>query len=91
MAKKDFELEHVTPYMYLTPNGADKFIQITHSSDLSEFRITLDTQEDFEVISKIVTKKKQFLKNFDDFINNLSNWQSIFHANNHIQQKRLNE
>jgi spore coat polysaccharide biosynthesis protein SpsF len=91
MAKDNYELEHVTPFMYLSPSGAEKLIQITHSTDLSNYRITLDTEDDFSVISKIVSDKKRFLASFSDFTNNLSNWDSIFDLNRHIHQKGIHE
>lgn len=91
MAKDNYELEHVTPFMYYSPNGAEKLIQITHSTDLSNYRITLDTKEDFKVISKIVSDKSELLNNFSDFANNLSHWDYIFDLNKHIPQKGIHE
>ena len=52
-AKKPFEREHVTPYIWKNPN---KFIikNFRNTIDLSNLWLTVDTYEDFLLISKII-------------------------------------
>ena len=51
-ADKAYQREHVTPYFY---DNTDKFILIDYLNDVdySNYRWTLDTKEDFELINKI--------------------------------------
>lgn len=50
-AKEDYEIEHVTPYIYKNP-GLFKIIQHEGSKDLYEpdIRVTLDTEEDYALL-----------------------------------------
>jgi spore coat polysaccharide biosynthesis protein SpsF len=54
------EREHVTPYIWKnsTSYGGNLFTSdsVQHSEDLSDIRITVDTEEDFKVIEKLITK-----------------------------------
>ncbi len=61
-AKKKSEREHVTPYFY---NNPDKFkvFNVVNDTDLSQYRLTVDEQEDFVLVSKIVEQfKNQWTK-----------------------------
>lgn len=57
-AKLTSELEHVTPYIWKNSNlkGGDIFKAecLLNAIDYSNIRLTVDTQEDFEVIKKLV-------------------------------------
>ncbi len=63
------EREHVTPFIYRRPTRYHKKL-ISHEPDLSNFRLTVDTIEDFELIKKILEdiypKKPHFT--MDDII-----------------------
>ena len=52
------EREHVTPYIKKNSsyNGGDKFtsINVEYPQDFSAYRITVDTQEDFDVIKNLI-------------------------------------
>lgn len=63
-AKLKSEREHVTPYVY---NNPEKFIMknFTHRMDLSNYRLTVDTSEDFVVVSKIIEIFHDRWKEFD--------------------------
>ncbi|MFW9990413.1 MAG: cytidylyltransferase domain-containing protein, partial [Candidatus Odinarchaeota archaeon] len=52
-ARLPSEREHVTPYIW---KNKDKFNQINfeNDTDLSNFRLTVDTKEDFILIAKII-------------------------------------
>ena len=86
------DLEHVTPFIYNNPN---KFIikQLKDKEDNSKLRLTVDTQEDFDLIKKILEyfKKKESLYtfNYKDILKLLKknpNWLKI---NSHIKQKGI--
>ena len=54
-ARDQVDLEHVTPYIRLKiPNI--ELAHFTREEDDSEYRITLDTQEDFELIQTLIEK-----------------------------------
>ncbi|KGI39719.1 cytidylyltransferase domain-containing protein [Clostridium tetani] len=91
-AKKDYEREHVTPYIY---QNMDKFRieQYKNDTDYSEYRWTLDTKEDFQVIKKIYEGLYKGNKMFD--LNNILKFISenpyIAKINENIEQKKLGE
>jgi spore coat polysaccharide biosynthesis protein SpsF len=66
------EREHVTPYIWKnsTSLGADLFTSgcLKHVEDLSDIRITVDTEEDFQVIEHLV----QQLGNYSSWLNYVS-------------------
>lgn len=51
---KNSEREHVTPY--IRNCGKFKIFSVEYPLDLGKFRLTLDTQEDYELIKKLVDK-----------------------------------
>ncbi|QYK69659.1 MULTISPECIES: cytidylyltransferase domain-containing protein [Paenibacillus] len=88
-AKSTEQREHVTPYIYQNP---DRFsmLSVTCAKDYSNYRWTLDTTEDWELIQQIYT----YFKDWDSF-----NWQDIVELmetrpeialiNSHVEQKKL--
>lgn len=53
LAKKSAEREHVTLYMYDEP-GRFRIENFSYSQDYSSIRLTVDTEEDFVLIKKII-------------------------------------
>lgn len=49
-AKKDFEREHVTTYIY---DNAKSIYYYKNKEDMSNIRVTVDTKEDFELVNTI--------------------------------------
>lgn len=91
-ADLDYEKEHVTPYIYM---NKDKFKIKNYSSDedYSKYRLTLDTIEDYLVISKIYNDlyKENEIFYYDEIIEYLNKNPSIVEINKNIKQKRLGE
>lgn len=91
-AKIDYEREHVTPYLYL---NSDKFKikQFVQQEDTNEIRLTVDTQEDFELIKLIFEALYQSNPNFmlDDIIDVLHKHPQWLDINKEIEQKKLGE
>ena len=89
-ATKDYEREHVTPYIIENPDKF-KLINVANDIDLSHLRWTLDTEEDFEFINtvykKIIPKKKLFL--MDDILELLNKKPELIEINSHIEQKNI--
>ncbi|MCS6104153.1 acylneuraminate cytidylyltransferase [Clostridium botulinum] len=91
-AKKHYEREHVTPYLYDLHNNF-KILSYKNIQDNSNYRVTLDTPEDFEVIKIIYealfNKKRYFLLN--DVVRFLDKHPEVVKINNYIEQKKLGE
>lgn len=91
-AKLDYEREHVTPYIYFNP---DKFnlSLFRYRYDYSKYRLTLDTKEDFEVISSIFESLYDVNNYFllEDVIKYMEYNPEIVQINKNIEQKKLGE
>ncbi len=89
-ANKDYEREHVTPYIIENPDKF-KLLNVASDIDLSHLRWTLDTKEDFEFINavykRIFPKKQLFL--MDDILELLSREPELIDINSHIEQKQV--
>lgn len=85
--------EHVTPYINLHP---DKFNigVVKHPVDLSSYRLTVDTEEDLELISRVLEelyKKKRECFTLEDIIVLLQQHPEWILLNSHIEQKKLED
>lgn len=87
-AKQPYEREHVTPYFYENP---DKFTLVNYSMtpDYSQHRWTLDTLEDFELITKIY--KELYDKEHDFYLSEIielfNQKKELVGINKNIKQK----
>lgn len=89
-AKLPEEREHVTPYFYGHP-GLFKVGSVVQSSDLSHHRWTVDTPEDLDLITRVITalypKKPAFsTEDVLELFKEHPDWLAI---NAHIKQKTL--
>lgn len=89
-ATEPYEHEHVTPYMYWKQ---DSIGALPGNEDLSMFRITLDTKEDYEVISRVYDALYQpgNTFNLDDIIRYLEAHPEVVAINDHVIQKKTME
>lgn len=90
-ARDPQEREHVTPFIYWRPQRF-RLVAMKAPSDLSHHRWTVDTAEDFDLVSRILGALHDNQPDFgiDDVLALLERhpeWASI---NSHVQQKRLN-
>ena len=88
-AKKNYEREHVTPYIIENPDKF-KLLNVSNDIDLSHLRWTLDTKEDFEFIDavyqRIYPEKQMFF--MDDVLDLLDHEPGLIDINKHIEQKK---
>lgn len=91
-ATESFEREHVTPFLY---NNKDRFKthNFSYKYDCSYHRWTVDTQEDFILIQKIIealyNQKPDFtLEDCLALFEQNREWMNI---NAHVEQKKLSE
>lgn len=91
-AMKQMEREHVTPFFYSNPQRY-RLGNVVYKEDQSHHRWTVDTPEDFELLTKIIEYYYPIDQYFTledtlKFLDQNPNWFSI---NAHIEQKKLAE
>lgn len=90
-AKDTVEREHVTPYIYHHPDKF-KLAFFKHRVDLSTYRLTVDTVEDLDVITRLITalyerhKECFILEDIIHLLQEKPEWSLI---NAHIEQKKV--
>lgn len=87
---KTYEREHVTPYIYKHPelfSLQDK----TNDEDLSSYRLTLDTEEDFKLIKEIYITlyKEGEIFSTEKVLQLLKRRPDLAKINAHVEQKEL--
>lgn len=87
-ATEKYQREHVTPYIY---ENYDKIHYYKNDKDYSKHRWTLDTEEDFELITIIYDElyKKQHDFYFGNIIGLFERKPELFNINSNIEQKKL--
>ncbi len=91
-AKKDSEREHVTPYLHMNPR-IFRLRDVPYKEDLKEHRWTVDTDEDFQLVSKIIealypVNPEFSLQDILTLLGKNPQWQEI---NRHVRQKAIGE
>jgi len=90
-AKLDYEHEHVTPYLYGHPE-LFKLHKYASPRDHSEYRLTLDTEEDWMLISKIYERLYNGqIFGLSEVLDLLEREPDLAEINQHIRQKKLGE
>ncbi|ASR45619.1 acylneuraminate cytidylyltransferase [Paenibacillus kribbensis] len=90
-ATKEYEYEHVTPYIYQHP---DLFHIHAYSSstDFSRYRLTLDTPEDWELISRIYGELYTGnIFHWNEILSLLERQPELALINAEVKQKKLGE
>lgn len=87
-AKEEYQREHVTPFIY---ENTKNIYYYKNSIDYSKYRWTLDTEEDFEVISEIY--KELYKGSHDFYLNEIialyEKRPELYNINAHIEQKKI--
>jgi len=89
-ATENYQREHVTPYIY---EHAEKIYYYKNNIDYSNYRWTLDTEEDFELISmiyKLLYRGKHDFY-FDDILKLFEQHPELSKINEHVEQKKLKD
>ncbi len=86
-AKEQYQREHVTPYIYEN----SKIYYYKNDSDCSHYRITLDTEEDFQLISAIYVELYKGTHDFylSEVVDLLNKKPELVAINAHIEQKKI--
>ncbi|MFW5889614.1 MAG: cytidylyltransferase domain-containing protein [Bacillota bacterium] len=87
-AEEKYQREHVTPYIY---ENYDDIYYYKNDKDLSGYRLTLDTKEDYELIKAIYDKLYHGEHDFylAEIIELLENNKELLKLNEKIKQKKL--
>lgn len=88
-AKENFQREHVTPYMW-NNNTRYKLYQYKDRVDNSNLRLTLDTQEDFKLITEIYIElyNNQYF-GLKEILNLFNERPELIEINKEIEQKKI--
>lgn len=90
-ARKGYEREHVTPYIYEHP-AEFRLLSVTGDADYSRHRWTVDTPEDLEFVRAIyvrLTNNPTFL--WQDVLDLLDREPQLMELNRSVMQKALHE
>lgn len=87
-AYEEADKEHVTPYIWKNKSGHVNVLQLMQDTDYSDFRLTLDTQEDFELIKLLIENYNADKLNINDICAILDRNPSLAKINSHIEQKK---
>ncbi|WP_096203114.1 cytidylyltransferase domain-containing protein [Bacillus sp. FJAT-45350] len=87
--REKYHREHVTPYIY---EISTKIHYFKNDVNYSNHRWTLDTEEDFELISEIYSRLYKGTHDFylQDIIDLFNQEPKLFTINAHIEQKKIN-
>jgi spore coat polysaccharide biosynthesis protein SpsF len=88
-ATTDYEKEHVTAYFYSHSNGKIKIESYEDIDDNSKYRLTLDEEDDYNVIKEVYKRfncKTDFM--YDELIAMLNKNSYIHEMNAHVEQKK---
>lgn len=87
-AKEPYQREHVTPYLY--EEGRELYIY-KNDNNYSEYRWTLDTEEDYAFIQKVYENLYKGKHNFylNDIITLMEKKPELYEINKDIKQKKL--
>jgi spore coat polysaccharide biosynthesis protein SpsF len=88
-ARSEAEVEHVTPYLYQNKSGEIKIKHVLNESDKSNIRITVDTQDDFLLIKKLIEEYHADDLGYKGIIDLFNLYPELKAINAHINQKKI--
>ena len=83
------QIEHVTPFIHQNVDGKTKFNHITDADDLSSWRLTVDTPEDFELIRVLIEDFRAHELKWPELKRLLAQHIELKKLNAHIEQKKI--
>ncbi|WP_324671003.1 glycosyltransferase family protein [Hymenobacter sp. GOD-10R] len=88
-AKLPSDREHVTPYIHQNRSGRVRFQHITRTPDRSQYRLTVDTADDFTLIRTLIEDFGAAELSGDELIALLDVHPELVAINQHVEQKKL--
>ena len=83
------DMEHVTPYIYTSGKYKLLAMEPENNQILKDLSVTLDTKEDFEVISNVCKGFDDFDFSLEDIVNFANNNPQLVSANKNTHRKGL--
>lgn len=83
------DLEHVTPYIWKNRKGNVELYPVRQESNHGDFRICVDTPEDFELIRSLIETYHADQMSYNEIENLLEKHPELVAINSHIEQKKL--
>jgi spore coat polysaccharide biosynthesis protein SpsF len=90
-AKLPYEREHVTPYLYYKDGKGVELITLTNDQNTSDLRVTVDTDEDFKLIERLINEYDCGEKGYKAIEDILIANPFLASINKDIEQKKLEE
>jgi spore coat polysaccharide biosynthesis protein SpsF len=88
-AKEDFQREHVTPYINRNADGKTLFEHIRSAHDRSDWRLTVDTPDDYKLIQILIEEFGIHKLTFEEMVPVLDVNSALRKINDHIEQKKI--
>lgn len=88
-ATETADREHVTPYLYQNRSGKMKMHAVRRATDASRFRVTLDTEDDYVLITRLIEEYGAADLGAEKIISILTDHPELASLNAHIEQKEL--
>lgn len=86
-ATDTFDREHVTPYIYAHAVSEDRVHVLNASGDASEFRLTLDTRDDFLLLERLIMEHGAADLGVSEIIELMRQNRELVRINSHVEQK----
>lgn len=80
--------EHVTPYIHQNRSGRVQFQHITRSPDRSQYRLTVDTSDDFQLLQLLIEQHNAAELTTDEIVGLLDQHPKLVALNAYIEQKK---
>ena len=90
-ATRPEDREHVTPYLHQNRPGTVRFAHLTRPTDASQYRLTVDTPEDFTLIQTLLEEHNAGTLGAEELITLLDAHPELAAINAHIEQKKLGQ
>lgn len=88
-AIEESDIEHVTPYIWRNRSGKIELYHVKQTENNSNFRITVDTAEDFELIKILIEEYNADALSHVEIENILKTHPELVAINYHIEQKKV--
>ncbi len=88
-ATLDSDREHVTPYIHQNRSGKVRFQHVVLPQDHSQYRLTVDTAEDFLLIQQLIEQYQADTLSTDSLISLLAQHPELVALNAHVEQKKV--
>lgn len=88
-ARTESQREHVTPYINQNISGKVQLMSLSRKVDASQYRLTLDTPEDFELIKILIEEFNCHQKSVEEILEVLEQNPELARINGHVEQKKV--